>query len=672
MVSVSRWLTALTILLPLGAIAAPLPIKDWIRPPEYRDAIISPTGKYLAVVMTRERSSMRYEVAVMTTNSVMAGKLHVTAKIRLAGYQLVGDVFWVSNNHLAAAGMQQFGGFDRPFLNGTLWLLDARGGHGGIISGNFGGLISTLPNEPGWILIESATAPEAYKIGVNNKHVGYHKVATSPANNGWLLADNDGNVRIALGYNTKTGKPELYYRRPGSLDWKDESSLLGSARAMASLETARPISFVADNNSLYLAAWSDNPAQTLGLYRINFSDNTKSLVYSNPIVDVGIGEFPVTEPYVLSFDQKSIVGARIMPGLPETRVFKSQDPRIQLLAMISKALPGSQLEITSWTQDGTHAVIKTWNDTKSVKYYLYSSKPKPSLTLLLQCTPWIAPSDLSPMKPITYRSRDGLTVHGYLTVPRGVEPKNLPLIVYVHGGPHGIRYQWGFNSADFDSIATEILANHGYAVLAPNYRGSGGYGFKFEEAGFRHWGDTMQNDLADAANWAVQQGIADPKRICILGASYGGYASLMSAERFPDLFRCAVGYDGVYDLSLQETRKALAGRNAAGQLYLKTVLGDNEKQLRAFSPVFNADTLKAAVMLLQGGEDKIAPVKGYDEMVTAIKRHGTPLETLYEPREGHGFYQPAHREKAWAEILAFLNQYIGPGVMSGSSSTKSN
>lgn len=663
--------------LPFTAPARTLPVKDFIRHPEFAKVIISPDGKYLAVVSAVENSG-KYQLVILTTRSVLSGHPHMTGHWGLTDYKIFADVFWVNDERIAAATATQVGGFDRPFLTGDLFAGNVNGSQRKVLMSfktltsaltsakvvpAYLGLLSLLPKNPRAILVygtqDFSNKPAAYWLDVYTG--AYHAVARSPLVGGGLKADHNGDVRLAWGTNSETGWPELYYRAAGSMKWQNETNLIGSKRtASAALAIGSPLMFTPDNKSVYFAYWADNSAETMGLYRYNFDTGKKTLVYANPTVDVGGGLFPDFKPFMKSFSRDDLVGLRIMPGKLETLALDAKSPRMELLAELSQTFPNAQVVITSSTRNGNEAVVKAWSDMEPGTYYLYSSKPKPSLTPLFRETPWIKSGDLSPMRPISYKSRDGLTIHGYLTLPRGAATKNLPMVVYVHGGPHGIRTDWGFDPIDFDSVATQILANHGYAVLAVNYRGSGGYGLKFMEAGFRHWGNTMQNDLADGVNWAVKQGIADPRRICIFGASYGGYAALMSAERFPDLYRCAIGYDGVYDLIVQETRASDTSRVASGRLYLATVLGHNTAQLKAFSPAFNADKLKIPVFLLHGGRDVRAPVKGYDEMVAAIKRNGTPLKTLYEPNEGHGFYQPAHREKAWNEILAFLGKYIGP------------
>ncbi len=660
--------------LPLVSAGATLPVKDWVQFPRFRSVFISPSGKYLAVVSSPKNSDT-YQLVILKTHRVLEGHPKVSAHLNLREYEQFASIAWVNNNRLIASTARQLGGFDRPFLDGNLYAVGARGGQIKHLMGQYGGgnlgsrtsgtnemvffdaLLSRLPQEQNIVLVEGSTPGSdlagAYVLDTVSGN--FHRVVTGLWGGG-MLADHRGTVRLMWGFNQRTGRPEITYRANASAAWKNVSDIVGAN------EKGGPIMFGPHNQKIYYFKETVTPKETLGLFTFNVKTWKTKLLYKNKTVDVGIGAFPDTTPFIRSFNDKSLVGLRIMPGRIETLALDANAPRMQLLAGLQHTFAGKEVEITSHTRDGTEAIVKVWGDLTPASFYLYSSRPKPSVTLLFHATPWIKSDDLSPMHPITYRARDGMLIHGYLTVPRGVKAKNLPLVIYVHGGPHGIRYDWGFDAIDFDQVATEILANHGYAVLAPNYRGSGGYGFSFEYAGFRHWGSTMQNDLADAVNWAVSKGIANPRRICILGASYGGYAALMSAERFPDLFQCAVGYSGVYDLPMLETRKSIFDRDPTGRLSLRKFLGTNKKQLRAFSPAFHASRLKAAVLLLHGGRDDKAPPAGYEEMVSAIKKYGTPLQTLYYRNEGHGFYKPAHRRKAWNDILSFLYKHIGPGV----------
>jgi dipeptidyl aminopeptidase/acylaminoacyl peptidase len=255
--------------------------------------------------------------------------------------------------------------------------------------------------------------------------------------------------------------------------------------------------------------------------------------------------------------------------------------------------------------------------------------------------------------PVTPQARDGLSLHGWLTRPAGVVGP-APMVVLPHGGPFGEFDVWSYDDD------TQMLTEAGYAVLRVNYRGSGNYGKAFQRAGVRQWGGSMQDDLTDATRWAIAQGIADPARICLYGASYGGYASLMGVAKEPSLYRCAVGYVGVYDLPRMqneaETRATRARRS-----WSRDWIGNDDAALARVSPVNLADRIQAPVLLVAGGEDLVAPVEHTHAMESALKKAGKQVETYYVRSEGHGFHLPEHRREFYRRLLEFLNRHIGAG-----------
>jgi dipeptidyl aminopeptidase/acylaminoacyl peptidase len=237
------------------------------------------------------------------------------------------------------------------------------------------------------------------------------------------------------------------------------------------------------------------------------------------------------------------------------------------------------------------------------------------------------------------------------------------MVVLVHGGPHGIWDRWGWDPVDPYRNGTQpeevqLLAHHGYAVLQVNFRGSGGFGTRFLTAGYRHWGTTMQDDLTDAVGWAVGKGIADPKRLCIMGASYGGYAALMSAQREPDLYKCAVGYVGVYDVGLlftdSDTAKSASGRRALDRFH-----GTESAEHRAHSPAAFADRIKADLMLAAGKRDRRVSFSHYEAMSEALRKAGKGFESVVQAKEGHGFADVENRVDLYTKILVFLQRNIG-------------
>ncbi|HET8539390.1 MAG TPA: alpha/beta fold hydrolase [Anaeromyxobacter sp.] len=229
----------------------------------------------------------------------------------------------------------------------------------------------------------------------------------------------------------------------------------------------------------------------------------------------------------------------------------------------------------------------------------------------------------------------------------------LAMVVLPHGGPHFVRDRWSFDPE------VQLLASAGYAVLRVNYRGSHGYGDAYEEAGYGRWGDRVVQDVVDATRWAVRKGFADPDRICAYGASFGAYASLQAAILAPDLFRCAVGFAGVYDL----TRMSWTGDipwTHHGRGYVRRAIGTDEAALKAASPVYNANKLRARVLLVHGEEDQRAPLAHAERMRKALVEAGRPPGWLVEPREGHGFYDETARERMWTRVLAFLAESTAP------------
>ena len=234
-------------------------------------------------------------------------------------------------------------------------------------------------------------------------------------------------------------------------------------------------------------------------------------------------------------------------------------------------------------------------DTRTNEIYLFDRKSG-ELKMLFDRQPWIDDNKLSPMHPIKVTARDGMELHGYLTVPRGAKAKNLPLVVVPHGGPHGPRDVWGF------PLFEGFIPGNGYAMLQINFRGSGGYGTAFENAGHREWNDEMMKDIIDATRWAIDNGVADPERICLWGWSFGGYSALMAIVEEPDMFACSVGGAGVYDIKGMFDAD-FAERTRWGRSYLDKVIGDSEAKDQA-SAIYHVDKIKTPVLLIHGDKDQ--------------------------------------------------------------------
>src|SRR6202022_142297 len=324
---------------------------------------------------------------------------------------------------------------------------------------------------------------------------------------------------------------------------------------------------------------------------------------------------------------------------------------------IQEKVPGYEFDLVSTDKNEDAFVVRAFTDRSRPVFYLYDSDSG-ELAKLADSAPWLKPDDLAEMKPIEYKSRDGLTINGYLTLPKGRTPKNLPVVVNPHGGPWG-RDEWGFDPE------TQFLANRGFAVLQMNFRGSTGYGRKFWEASFKQWGKAMQDDVTDGVNWLISQGIADPKRVAIYGGSYGGYAVLAGITKAPDLYAAAVDYVGVSNLFT--FMKTIPPYWKPMLDMFHEMVGDPEKDKQLFqenSPALNADKIKTPLFVAQGAKDPRVNINESNQIVDALKKRGIDVEYMVKENEGHGFHNEENRFAFYEAMEKFLEKYLSPQAKS--------
>ena len=280
---------------------------------------------------------------------------------------------------------------------------------------------------------------------------------------------------------------------------------------------------------------SDIGRETAAVYTYDpETDELGELLFGHDEVDVG--------GLIMSREQKKLLGVTYFDDYPRRHYFDEVEG--QIIAKLEEAFPGKTVSIVSATKDETLNILLVHNDRDPGSYYLYDRKAG-QVRFLVSRMDWIDPQRMLPMQPIEFDARDGLKIRGYVTVPKDREDgEKLPLIVNPHGGPFGVRDYWGYNPEH------QFFASRGYAVVQVNYRGSGGYGRDFEQAGYGEWGREMQHDLSDAVHYLVEEGIADPDRVCIYGGSYGGYATMAGMTFTPELYRCGINYVGVTDVPL--------------------------------------------------------------------------------------------------------------------------
>ncbi len=314
-------------------------------------------------------------------------------------------------------------------------------------------------------------------------------------------------------------------------------------------------------------------------------------------------------------------------------------------------LPGYEYSRESVTLDEDRFIVRAWNDRTIGSYYLYDDNSK-ELTFITDIMPWLNEEHLAHMKPVQYQSRDGLTIHGYLTLPVGLKSENLPIVINPHGGPWA-RDHWHFNSE------VQLLANRGYGVLQMNFRGSTGYGKEFWQKSFREWGRTMQDDISDGVQWLVDQGIADPEKVAIYGASYGGYAVLAGMTLTPELYCCGVDYVGVSNMFTFMKTIPPYWEPMLDMFY--EMVGDPVKDslmLAEVSPVYHVDNIIAPLFVAQGARDPRVNKDESDQMVDALKKRGIEVEYMVKENEGHGFYEQANQYDFYNAMINFLDSHM--------------
>ncbi len=484
-----------------------------------------------------------------------------------------------------------------------------------------------------------------------------------------LIGLNKDNPQVHDVYklDLSTGKLDLVEKNPGTIsDWLADKDLIIRAAtvpmengctkllvrkdAKSAWETARiwehedytlsgPAEFSHDGKFLYL--FDSKDANTSRLVKMDLATKKIEVLAEDPQSDVhSVHINPDTgEVEAVSF-------------VKEYEEWKALHPHFKKTLSALTSIDKGNLYILSVDDKQEKWIVCIEHDTKSAAFYLYTTTQNKA-THLFDLRPVLNKYALAPCEPCSFTARDGLTIHGYLTCPSGVERRNLPLVLLVHGGPW-IRDTWGYRAE------VQWLANRGYAVLQVNYRGSTGYGKQFVNAANKEWAGKMHNDLVDAVQWAVKRGIADPRKVAIYGASYGGYAALVGATFTPDVFCCAVDLVGPCNLIT-----FLKSAPAYWALHLHEVykcIGDpqTEKQfLKDRSPLFKVQNIKIPLLIAQGAQDPRVPKEEAEQIVAALKAHNIPHEYMLFEDEGHGFVKYDNKQKFYAAAEKFLAQHLG-------------
>ena len=616
---------------------------------QFIDIKISPTGEYLASTSRNDEGIISLTVLDLTKNKIIS----VT---RGKGDESVSSFSWLNDERLLLTMAREVGSFEQPRPTGELIAMDADGGKKIILTGpraksgdiRFSSIIDSLPSEPNQVLIYSVewTAAEPYldlyrmKVTTGRKRgVGRVPMRVFKGSNVSVFTNDDGDALAAQGVNpNKNNKAVLMARVSVDDKWKvihESEQFEGGFSA---------IKFIDDET---LVGLSDLETDTKAIATFNIKTKKHVVLAAHNEADLnpifGFNEHGKLGEVIAGMYEYKDIGSVYLDG--------SKNPESQALV---KSLMGTfkdqVVRVTSSTKNNETMILSVSSANNPAKYYLFDNK-KRKLSALTASKPWLKKSLVPRTQIITYKNRDGNLITGLLTLPSG-EAKNLPFILMPHGGPHGIS----------DSIANlnsdaKVLAAHGYAVLQPNYRGSGGYGREFLVSGFQNWGTTMIDDMTDGTQHLVKNGTIDSDRMCVYGGSYGGYAALQSVIREPDLYKCSIGFVGVYDLDLMYTEGDIK-ENDSGINYLDRVLPKGEARI-AQSPVHNVDKIKVPIFIIQGEEDVRVPKEHAFKLRDELKKRNFTYQWMMKSGEGHGFYKPENNIERWTEMLLFLDKYIG-------------
>ena len=625
------------------AIADEIPLRDFARRPSMFSPRLSPDGKLLAV-------TTKTEDGLNALTVLQLSDMQTVSLLKMPRYELPISVTWVSDTRIAYAKARESGSLDQPRATGEVFATDFDGGKQKYLFGYMPGMkrrngvrdfaagyIEGVPEQRnGHVYVRALPFgtdrnSRIYDIDTSNES---RKTLAEIGETGMSFTlDHEGNARYAYGENDEL-EYEIYQRQ--GKDWvKLDQEVFGEFV---------PRAFMPDNQRI------------IGYYAED--DGPEELVIQNPDGSgrIKLASDPVFAPSDLMWD----IGSRIPFGAiyvkegPTYTYFSQGSPGATIQQAMAAKFPGQTVDILNASRDNQRVLLSVASDRNPGSYLLLDLGTK-SLAKLFDAEPWIKPDNMAHRRPFQFTTSDKQDIHGYLTLPPGRAEAKLPAILLPHGGPHGVADSWYY-----DELA-QMLASRGYLVVQVNFRSSGGRGDKFKESGYRQWGTRVQQDLIEGMQSVIDSGLADKDRVCVFGASFGGYSAMMTPIRAPGMFKCAVGYAGIYDLSLMYDKGDIKGRDS-GVNYLELAIGRDESELAANSPAKMAEQVKIPVFLVHGEDDERAPFAHAKAMRAALQAAGNDPEWMAAKGEAHGFYDEDNNVELYGKLLAFFGRHIGPGA----------
>jgi dipeptidyl aminopeptidase/acylaminoacyl peptidase len=647
-----HWARALAALLPLvgaGMVVAPTVARGaddlrkadattqaLLRRADFEQLQLSPDGTMIAVVRRRDQESV---VTIVSTSD-----FKTIRNIVLGKDGEVDTLLWLGNTRLIVGANKTVARFGMPLVPPRLFVVP--GSTGSEVTELPANFLAVIDDDPEELLVTRCRWTSAgecrqvvYRTHIGRAWTGGEPLVTAPEVDAQLLADRKGRVRFAVGYDD-LGDSHTWVLADDGKTWSliNDASKSGLAVSPAGM----------DSDGRRGILFSERAHGTDVVERYDFASGRREVLLQDPASDPLV---PVRDMHT-----GAVIGAEFGATRPRLKFWASTHAQARLQAQLDELFPDRMARLTSMSDDDRLAIVLTESDRDPGTFHLVDTNAG-TVRTLAQAYPWLDGSALASIREVSIAARDGVALKGLLTVPAGREAVKLPLVVIPHGGPFWVHDDWGYDAEQ------QILASRGYAVLRVNFRGSGGYGREFLVRGQRQWGKAMQDDVTDATRWAIAQGIADPARVCIYGASYGAYAAMMGAIREPALYRCAAGYAGVYDLNKLYRWDSLR-KSDLGREFLHRAVGTDQADLAANSPAQQAGRIRANVFLAHGRLDGIADLRFARQLEKAINRtRDQRVELIEYPNQGHGLRVPAQREDFYARLLAFLHDNLdGPAT----------
>lgn len=627
-------------------------VETFAKEAKYKALKISPDGQYLAAKMNHDNK----DILVVIERSKM--KLVHTYQFGEKGH--VGDFFWVNDDRLVFDKVQMRGWHENPVTYGEIYAGNADGSEQKVIFGfsagskkeygslrtrnlksdlAFGEIVDLKRSSDDEIII--AYRPWGTDIDTSttianlNVYTGKKSIITRlPVGNMNVKVNELGEPLYAVGVDDDGYLKEFVYNKQSWRPFRTESTI-------STIVTAT----VSNKSTLtYLAYHSDK----LSVFQLQFPKLTNQMLFSHEKYDV---EDLITDPV-----SGQVVGASLLSGYPEYHYFEPEHRFAKLHSTITSVLPQYYNQIVSATKDNRLYIVQSQSDQQPTRYFLFDTESN-KLTSLVHSKPWIQAAKMGNRKPVEFTARDGSTVYAVVTEPP-TKQDEVKVVTLVHGGPFGVYDDWLFDTE------AQMLASHGFTVLQINYRGSGGYGEQYEDAGIRKLSTLMQYDIVDGTKWYLKEvKLKDESKqsikanACIMGWSFGGYSAVMSSIQAPDVFRCAVtaaGYYDAYRLSSTADYTSIDSVNAVAQgLY-----GDDKSELLKASPVSYLNDLNVPVLIAHGGQDKRIPVEQAHLLKDKLEALNKPYDWFYREKEGHGFYNEKNRVAFYSKVIEFLSQHL--------------